>query len=133
LNELMSNLSDLSGEQADPAASLNPNTNPTVDPSVDSGSELGLQKDLAALSQLVRSAAHHCQDNPQDLLSLLRLLESLHRQIREEKFLAILPSNRQALYSLLRDIEREGGWPYIPGISLRILLQHMDEQAAKER
>jgi hypothetical protein len=133
----MSNLADLSGERADPAASLNQNTNQSVDPKVDLsgdlGSELGLQKDLEALSQLVGSAAHRCQDSPQDLLSLLRLLESLHRQIREEKFLAILPSNRQALYSLLRDIEREGGWPYIPGISLRILLQHMDEQAAKEK
>jgi hypothetical protein len=56
----MSNLADLSGERADPAASLNQNTNQSIDPKVDLsgdlGSELGLQKDLEALSQLVGSA-----------------------------------------------------------------------------
>jgi hypothetical protein len=90
-----------------------------------------LEPDLAAIAELTQSLAHRCQGDHQALLKLLRLLESQHRQIREDQFLTALPPNRQALYRLLRDIEREGGWPYIPGISLRILLQYLDEQAAR--
>jgi hypothetical protein len=117
-NKLMSDREEGSGDWVDP-----------VSPQ-EQGLEPDLEKDLLAIATLVQAVAEQCQGNTEKLLCLLRLLESQHRQIREEKFLTALPSNRQALYSLLRNIEREGGWPYIPGISLRILLQHLDEQAA---
>lgn len=57
-----------------------------------------------------------------ELLSLLRLLESLHREICEGLFQESLPDNRQALYALLRDIEAMGGWPYIRRMGLQSLL-----------
>jgi hypothetical protein len=117
---LMSDREEGSGDWVDPASPE------------EQGLEPNFEKDLVAIKTLVQSVAEQCQGNTEKLLCLLRLLESQHRQIREEKFLTALPSNRQALYSLLRNIEREGGWPYIPGISLRILLQYLDEQAAME-
>ncbi len=60
-----------------------------------------------------------------ELLSLLRLLESLHREICEGLFQESLPDNRQALYALLRDIEAKGGWPYIRRMGLQSLLVNL--------
>ena len=56
------------------------------------------------------------------LLALLRLLEQCHREICETRFRDALPSNRHTLYTLLRDIEAHGGWPYIQRMKLRTLL-----------
>lgn len=70
-------------------------------------------EDLATIATLVNTAAEHRRGQPVQLLALLRLLESLHRDIRDGYFQEALPDNRQALYALLKDIEAEGGWPYI--------------------
>jgi hypothetical protein len=61
-----------------------------------------------------------------ELLSLLRTLESLHRQIRDEMFQGTLPDNRQKLYALLREIEENGGWPYIQRMRLKELLTNLE-------
>uniref|UniRef100_B8HTW8 Uncharacterized protein n=1 Tax=Cyanothece sp. (strain PCC 7425 / ATCC 29141) TaxID=395961 RepID=B8HTW8_CYAP4 len=84
------------------------------------------QTELATIAQTVRDLAASYRGDSGKLLELLRLLESLHREVREEAFQEALPSNRQALYALLRDIERSGGWPYIPGMKLRSLLAKLD-------
>jgi hypothetical protein len=42
-------------------------------------------------------------------------------------FQVSLPDNRQALYALLKDIEEEGGWPYIDRMRLRSLLKNFSE------
>jgi len=60
------------------------------------------------------------------LLALLRVLEKLHWQIREELFHPALPDTRRDLYQLLRDIEENGGWPYIERMKLRSLLIHLE-------
>ncbi|AFY61801.1 hypothetical protein [Synechococcus sp. PCC 6312] len=61
------------------------------------------------------------------LLELLRVLEQLHRDIRDYAFQSALPKNRQALYKLLRTIEKERGWPYIPVMPLGEFCRHLEE------
>jgi hypothetical protein len=46
----------------------------------------------------------------------------MHREICEEHFHPSLPDTRQALYTLLRDIEAEGGWPHIPRMKIQALI-----------
>ena len=61
------------------------------------------------------------------LLALLRALEACHKEIRDGLFQESFPTNRQRLYSLLRDIESNGGWPYIPRMKLLQLIQHLEQ------
>jgi hypothetical protein len=70
------------------------------------------------------AADHHQQTD--ELLAILRTLEELHRHIREDFFQPALPQSRHSLYSLLMEIEAQGGWPYIERMRLQDLLQEMD-------
>jgi len=83
------------------------------------------QSELQAIATAVRALAHNCQGDSLALLAVLRQLEELHREIRDGFFQVSLPDNRQALYALLKDIEAEGGWPYIERMRLRSLLEHL--------
>ena len=85
--------------------------------------------ELTAMASAVRELALELQDHPLALLELLRILENLHREIREGLFQESLPDNRQDLYALLRDIEAEGGWPYIARPHLRSLLANLSPQS----
>jgi hypothetical protein len=81
-----------------------------------------LAADMAPhLERLAQLAAAH-EGNPLELLSLLRQLESLHRTIQDGPFRSSLPSDRSSLFRLLQDMERSGGWPYIPRLQLRTFL-----------
>ncbi|MEM8501810.1 MAG: hypothetical protein AAF716_01495 [Cyanobacteria bacterium P01_D01_bin.1] len=82
--------------------------------------------------QTVRSAAQRRQGDCLALLDLLRRLERLHYDIRDTLFCDALPDNRQRLYRLLRDIEQEGGWPYIKRMQLLSLVDKLEkaEQAS---
>lgn len=60
------------------------------------------------------------------ILALLRQLEKLHREVRDGIFQESLPSNRQALYSLLKDIEAQGGWPYIERMRIQNLMVNLE-------
>ena len=60
------------------------------------------------------------------LLSLLRNLEEIHRQIRVNYFEAALPQTRNDLYQFVKDIEDKGGWPYIERMRLKDLLKNME-------
>ncbi|MEB3337517.1 MAG: hypothetical protein VKJ46_08655 [Leptolyngbyaceae bacterium] len=95
-----------------------------------------LEPNFSAISDTILGSAQACQGNPTHLLALLRLLEHLHREVRDGLFQESLPDNRQALYSLLREIEAEGGWPYIQRMKLQVLLSNllveMDAEAATE-
>lgn len=82
------------------------------------------QSDLPSLENSVRALAKNHQGNPMEILALLRLLESLHQELREGLFQEALPNNRQALYNLLKDIEAKGGWPYIPRWRLHSILEN---------
>ena len=86
-----------------------------------------LPADLSQLAQTVRSTAQTRTDDCLALLELLRLLDKLHYEIRDTLFRDALPDNRQRLYRLLKDIEQEGGWPYIKRMKLIELIEHLDE------
>lgn len=92
-----------------------------------------LPADLAELSQIVNAAAQGREGDSLALLQLLRLLNELHYEIRDTLFREALPDNRQRLYRLLKDIEQEGGWPYIRRMKLTALLEHMDEEGVDDK
>lgn len=92
---------------------------------MNSGNNYNEQGDLQAITDRISAQAAGCQGDPLALLQLLRRLEDLHREIREGLFQESLPDNRQDLYSLVKDIEAQGGWPYINRMKLRDLLVHM--------
>jgi hypothetical protein len=81
-----------------------------------------LQVKLQAITTDILALANSHQGDSLSLLALLRALEALHREIREDLFQSSLPDNRQALYALLKDIEEAGGWPYIDRMKLQLLL-----------
>ena len=84
--------------------------------------------ELQGLKQAVREIAESCDGDTLALLALLRTLEEVHVQVRDELFQPSLPNNRQKLYALLRDIELEGGWPYIPRMKLKRLIANFEEE-----
>jgi len=87
-----------------------------------------LQADLENIATSVRSIAQQHSRQSQDLLALLRLLEGLHKEVRDGLFQDSLPDNRQALYALLRDIEVGGGWPYINRMRLQAFLSQIPDE-----
>ena len=82
---------------------------------------------LQRLAETVQELAEARQGDCLALLDLLRKLEEQHQNIRENWFREALPDNRQVLYRLLRDIERNGGWPYIKRMTLKELLAKLYE------
>ncbi|MEB3341828.1 hypothetical protein [Okeania sp.] len=86
-----------------------------------------LHSDLQSLTDLVKVVAQNHFGDAMAILAILRTLESLHQEVREGEFQRILPDNRQELYNLLKDIENKGGWPYIPRLKLRHLLQNWSD------
>ncbi|BAZ46011.1 hypothetical protein NIES4102_30390 [Chondrocystis sp. NIES-4102] len=78
-------------------------------------------RDLCALAEKHRNDSLF-------LLSLLRELEEIHRQIRIDFFEAALPKTRNDLYLFVRNIEEKGGWPYIERMRLKDLLQYLELQ-----
>ena len=79
-----------------------------------------------ALSQL-EAAARELEGQPEALLTLLRSLEQLHRSIQDGPFRASLPADRNDLFRLLSEMERSGGWPYIPRLQLRTFLDLLSQ------
>lgn len=84
--------------------------------------------ELEAIATVVLHEAERCRGDGRSLLALLRLLEALHREIRDGLFQESLPVNRQALYALLKDMEAEGGWPYIHRMKLKEILVNLLEE-----
>ncbi len=87
---------------------------------------------LTSLIAQVREVSRHLatvhQHDVVELLAILRLLESLHREIREDYFQEALPNNRHGLYGLLIEIEEKGGWPYIDRLKIQSLLTNLPEE-----
>jgi hypothetical protein len=84
-----------------------------------------LAERLAQIGQLSREVAANSRTDVNELLEILRTLELLHREIRDELFQNALPADRHNLYRLLRDIEENGGWPYIARLRLQHLLVNL--------
>ncbi|MDB9312781.1 hypothetical protein PN462_06685 [Spirulina sp. CS-785/01] len=85
-----------------------------------------LDQDLKTLLDTIEQTAQKYQGNSGALLALLRQLEQVHREIREDLFMPSLPDNRRELAYLIRQIEEKGGWPYIERMRLRSLLVHLE-------
>lgn len=98
--------------------------------SIDSGEALA--EDLQQLAQLIDRAAQARQGDSVELLALLRLLEQCHREVCDTLFRDALPSNRHNLYTLLKDIELNGGWPYIQRMKLRSLFANYPDFATED-
>ena len=94
--------------------------------------QLDLASELQSLGDTIKNLANSHQGENLALLSLLRTLEGLHQEIRDSLFQDSLPDNRQALYSLLKDIEASGGWPYIHRMKLRSLLSNFQDLANED-
>ncbi len=90
------------------------------------------QSELQAVATVIRTLAQGKQGDNLALLALLRQLEELHREIRDGIFQASLPDSRQALYMLLKDIQSEGGWPYIQRMKLQAFLAKLPAEAVLE-
>lgn len=86
-------------------------------------------KELQEIETLVHQLAARSQGDTLALLGILRFLEQLHRDLSESVFQDSLPTNRQALYALLKDIEANGGWPYIYRLRLQELLRRLEPSA----
>lgn len=82
---------------------------------------------LDRIATEIQEIADRDRTDPLALLLLLRTLEQIHREIQEGYFQAALPDGRQSLFALLRDIEENGGWPYIQRWKLQALLANLPE------
>ena len=94
---------------------------------VPSESPSGEPRAEAALAQL-EALAGELEGEPEALLALLRRLEQLHRTIQDGPFRASLPEDRNHLFDLLAEMERSGGWPYIPRLQLRTFLDLLQRE-----
>ncbi|WP_019506428.1 hypothetical protein [Pleurocapsa sp. PCC 7319] len=86
---------------------------------------------LENTAQDICALAEKHQNDSLFLLSLLRDLEKIHREIRVNFFEAALPQTRNDLYQFVKDIEEKGGWPYIERMRLKDLLQRMELEELK--
>lgn len=86
---------------------------------------LMLGNKLSQIRSQVQEIATLCENDPIAILTLLRELESLHREVREEVFQKNLPGSRHELHALLRDVEAKGGWPYIERMRIQGFLANM--------
>nr|WP_245927329.1 hypothetical protein [Aphanothece hegewaldii] len=77
------------------------------------------------ITTVILDLAQQQEGNCEGLLLLLRTIEHLHREIREQMFEPSLPNTRKDVYNLLRDIEESGGWPYIERMRLKDLMVHL--------
>ncbi|MBD2518188.1 hypothetical protein H6G93_25060 [Nostoc sp. FACHB-973] len=91
-----------------------------------------LSSKMQAIATVVHDTVECCQGDTVALLALLRQLEQLHREIRDGVFQESLPVNRRQLYSLLKDIESEGGWPYIERMKLQAFLANLPQENTEE-
>ena len=92
----------------------------------------GAATDIEEIRQAVQLAAQKRSGDGKALLALLRQLEGLHRDIRETLFQESLPTNRQRLYFLLKDIEINGGWPYIQRMKIAELVKGLETDSISE-
>ena len=84
-----------------------------------------------ALAEL-RAITADLDGQPEALLTLLRQIEQLHRNLQDGPFRSSLPADRTALFNLLRSMEESGGWPYIPRLQLRTFMDLLQRDRSDE-
>ena len=93
---------------------------------------LDLSQNLEPLLQEIMAIAADNEGDGQTQLLILRQLELLHRKICADYFYQTLPERRRDLYNLLRDMEENGGWPYIARPKLKMVMQALLEAEAED-
>ncbi len=86
-----------------------------------------LQTSLQQFQEQILALANDSKDDLWELLIILRSIEKIHREIREELFEPSLPDNRQKLYQLLKEVDELGGWPYISRMRLQEFFVNYDK------
>ncbi len=82
---------------------------------------------IAKIVTEIQAMAEGAKGDPIALLHLLRALEQVHRDIQDDYFQSALPDSRQSLYAMLRDIEENGGWPYIHRWKIHALFANLSD------
>jgi hypothetical protein len=100
---------------AEPIASGDPVKRVNREMSLTPAQQTSLSNQLQSLQQLTQELI----GNPEALLEVLRQIEQLHRTVQDGAFRGSLPTDRSQLFGLLQNMERSGGWPYIPRLQLR--------------
>jgi fido (protein-threonine AMPylation protein) len=83
--------------------------------------------ELEAISDRLWEIAQGQQSSSANLLQMLRVLESIHKRIRDDLFQPALPKSRHELFNLLRDIETNGGWPHIYRMKINEICQYLEQ------
>ncbi len=91
--------------------------------------------DLSELESIGDRLWHIAQlqrDDSASLLKILRILEEIHKRIRDDLFQPSLPNSRHELFNLLRDIETNGGWPHIYRMKINEICQYLEKSEELE-
>ncbi len=83
--------------------------------------------ELEAISDRLWQLAQDQQGNAASLLPILRVIELVHKRIRDDLFQPALPTSRHELFNLLRDIETNGGWPHIYRMKINEICQYLEQ------
>ena len=83
--------------------------------------------ELEVISDRLWKIAQEQQSSSVNLLQILRVLESIHKRIRDDLFQPALPKSRHELFNLLRDIETNGGWPHIYRMKIREICGYLEQ------
>ena len=88
--------------------------------------------ELEAIGDRLWQISQSQHGNSANLLKVLRILEEIHKRIRDDLFQPALPNSRHELFNLLRDIETNGGWPHIYRMKINEICQHLEENEKLE-
>ncbi len=83
--------------------------------------------ELELISDRLWQFAQDQQGDSVSLLHVLRVLEAIHKRIRDDLFQAALPTSRHELFNLLRDIETNGGWPHIYRMKINEICRYLEQ------
>lgn len=84
-----------------------------------------LAKEVKEICTQIWNLSEKSKDSTLDLVLILREIESVHRQVREQLLDQSLPDTRHRLYIIIKHLEETGGWPYIPRMRLNQLCQYL--------
>jgi hypothetical protein len=90
----------------------------------------GLAPDLQQIADSLVAAIEARRGDAAALLAVLRFLEDCHQWLRDGLYQEALPSNRQALFELLWQMEQQRLWPNIPRAQWLALLERVRAELA---
>ncbi|PZO43754.1 MAG: hypothetical protein DCF19_03750 [Pseudanabaena frigida] len=89
--------------------------------------------ELEAIADRLWQIAQDRQGDSTNLLQILRVLEAIHKRIRDDLFQPALPTSRHELFNLLRDIETNGGWPHIYRMKINEICRYLEQSEDVEQ